>query len=1250
MDRLRALSPLSQRCRRSPTMNPRTPLLLTPRGGVSSSGGGSLSQVHVASHTGTSNTPKASIISHTPKSSAGAKSLREPTTPVFSHNKPSRVLRSTSVTPKTKENNAVNTTPRKASAPSKLISTVLGKGLENLPSTVSVRRKTSAPVTSLNTQSVRKSSVVITSKLRKTSAPTFSASSNRMSKDHGPSSSNQGSKGVSSNPSGDATKGGKELLTKEQKGAPGKKHSAPHVLLGPDVPSLPTVKEEKKTQSSSNTKPASRKMESKGKENVMVPTPAARTTAMPPCSDLAYTHPQPPPTLTPTLAHSDPPSASFPEKNLLEKTVSDLVKNNESKKQEIAALKMEINRLKESAREREATSDEENSKLSQEGCLASSVITGTTTTTTTAAPSTSTQLDTFQTLKVENKLLRERLLQLGVSLDSSPLSDQEKELLLNKVCSISQNGGDGPGWCGERGGDWDNKSTSEVSEISVACLQDRIHQMEETHYCTNEELQATLQELDDLREQLSECNIEVQQLQEEKQVILESLTQQTEKLTESRSHNDTLKHMLIQQSENSQDLSQCEKTQRLMELLKSAQEDGELLQMKQDELEQQINTTKETEERFHRDSQLIRDRMKLLESMVESANSDKKTADVQLAEVQEAYRAMEIEMTRLKSALNSAKEKITELEAAVISGEKSQLPDVLAKVRREKDSLEKEIATLQQQANSMTCENDRLKDQISVLQDDLMVARNNARSQLEDADWRESQLEEERAGLHQECEALRSTVEDLKLTCQHHLEDKRDLKANLSDAQKKLAESHDKLSEKERCITEEKSYFNKQVEEWEQFQNDLLVTVRVANDFKTEAQHDLERLSQENTTLKDRLRQLGHDLEKARALKASQASSSNSVSQSSSSGVERRPGRTVTTTLPNGEPSILSDRRNNPRPLARGDSRVKSLIGGECIESATRQTRAGSRSSSTSSLCSTGSEGPNINNNNNNNNNNNKSSTPSLKRADTESVIRGGSSSPLKDSGNMIGSQSVSSPLRALQRNSFTEGLNPSPLSQPPFSKTPPPGSSNPQLQSSYTKTSIQNSTNPILQSSYTKTPTTGSCNLSDNVKMSQLTDKASGKIVGMENTVGKPISSILSNKLDHTMRRNSYGQISAVVDKKDPLASLAQNGGSKRNALLKWCQNKTIGYTNVDITNFSSSWNDGLALCAILDTYLPEKINYITLVPHNKRENFQVAISAAESVGIPNILDVSDMITSERPNWQTVYNYVTSIYCHFET
>lgn len=52
------------------------------------------------------------------------------------------------------------------------------------------------------------------------------------------------------------------------------------------------------------------------------------------------------------------------------------------------------------------------------------------------------------------------------------------------------------------------------------------------------------------------------------------------------------------------------------------------------------------------------DRMKLLEAMVEAANSEKKTAESQLAEAQENCKAMEIESTRLKTALEAAKEKV----------------------------------------------------------------------------------------------------------------------------------------------------------------------------------------------------------------------------------------------------------------------------------------------------------------------------------------------------------------------------------------------------------------------------------------------------------------------------------------------------------------------------------------------------------------------------------------------------------------
>ena len=53
-----------------------------------------------------------------------------------------------------------------------------------------------------------------------------------------------------------------------------------------------------------------------------------------------------------------------------------------------------------------------------------------------------------------------------------------------------------------------------------------------------------------------------------------------------------------------------------------------------------------------------------------------------------------------------------------------------------------------------------------------------------------------------------------------------------------------------------------QSEEWQQFQSDLLMTVRVANDFKTEAQLAHEQLVLDNKTQRDKIRHLEAQLEK----------------------------------------------------------------------------------------------------------------------------------------------------------------------------------------------------------------------------------------------------------------------------------------------------------------------------------------------------------------------------------------------------
>ena len=63
-----------------------------------------------------------------------------------------------------------------------------------------------------------------------------------------------------------------------------------------------------------------------------------------------------------------------------------------------------------------------------------------------------------------------------------------------------------------------------------------------------------------------------------------------------------------------------------------------------------------------------------------------------------------------------------------------------------------------------------------------------------------------------------------------------------------------KMGELESQLSTEKTRRMSDAEEWKQFQADLLMTVRVANDFQTEAQHNLEAKSSETEELRERIR------------------------------------------------------------------------------------------------------------------------------------------------------------------------------------------------------------------------------------------------------------------------------------------------------------------------------------------------------------------------------------------------------------
>ncbi|KAJ8005648.1 hypothetical protein DPEC_G00120110 [Dallia pectoralis] len=108
----------------------------------------------------------------------------------------------------------------------------------------------------------------------------------------------------------------------------------------------------------------------------------------------------------------------------------------------------------------------------------------------------------------------------------------------------------------------------------------------------------------------------------------------------------------------------------------------------------------------------------------------------------------------------------------------------------------------------------------------------------------------------------------------------------------------------------------------------------------------------------------------------------------------------------------------------------------------------------------------------------------------------------------------------------------------------------------------------------------------------------------------------------------------------------MVPNANSIKQMLLDWCRAKTRSYENIDIQNFSSSWSDGMAFCALVHNFFPEAFDYSSLNPANRRHNFEVAFSTAEKLAeCPELLDVDDMVRLREPDWKCVYTYLQEFY-----
>lgn len=127
-----------------------------------------------------------------------------------------------------------------------------------------------------------------------------------------------------------------------------------------------------------------------------------------------------------------------------------------------------------------------------------------------------------------------------------------------------------------------------------------------------------------------------------------------------------------------------------------------------------------------------------------------------------------------------------------------------------------------------------------------------------------------------------------------------------------------------------------------------------------------------------------------------------------------------------------------------------------------------------------------------------------------------------------------------------------------------------------------------------------------------------------------------------------SAGRDLSTSPKLSPIPSPVLGRTNASQSLLVWCKEVTKNYRGVKITNFTTSWRNGLSFCAILHHFRPDLIDYKSLNPQDIKENNKKAYDGFASIGISRLLEPSDMVLLAIPDKLTVMTYLYQIRAHF--
>ncbi|KAJ3593025.1 hypothetical protein NHX12_005363 [Muraenolepis orangiensis] len=97
---------------------------------------------------------------------------------------------------------------------------------------------------------------------------------------------------------------------------------------------------------------------------------------------------------------------------------------------------------------------------------------------------------------------------------------------------------------------------------------------------------------------------------------------------------------------------------------------------------------------------------------------------------------------------------------------------------------------------------------------------------------------------------------------------------------------------------------------------------------------------------------------------------------------------------------------------------------------------------------------------------------------------------------------------------------------------------------------------------------------------------------------------------------------------------------------LLTWCQKQTEGYRNVTVTDLTSSWQSGLALCALIHRFRSQLLDFNSLHEEDHAANLQLALDIGErEFGIAPVASGQELSAAQEVDKTRMILYLSKFY-----